>query len=129
MPLPSITDAEWHVMKMLWDRPGEWLVAGQIIEPVAAGRKIHHRTVRTLLARLVKKGAVETRCDSPSAYQYRARVTRDSVVRAEARSFLSRFFDGNAAPALVHLLNQARNRLTPREIQELRDLLDRREKP
>jgi BlaI family penicillinase repressor len=129
MPLPpAITEAEWHVMKILWDHPAQWLAAAEIVEPVAASRGIHHRTVRTLLARLVKKGAVETRADSAAAYHYRAKVTHDAVVRAEARSFLSRVFDGNAAPALVHLLNQARDQLSPREIQELRNLLNKKEK-
>jgi BlaI family penicillinase repressor len=118
------------VIKVLWDRPGQWLPAAEIVEPVAAERKTHHRTVRTLLARLVKKGAVATRPAPPpatGALVYKAAVSRDAVVRAESRSFLSRVFDGNAAPALVHLLNQHRDRLSPEQIQELRDLLSRKE--
>ena len=126
---PSITEAEWHVMKVLWDRPGQWLAAAEIVEPVAAGRGIHHRTARTLLARLVKKGAVEARADSAAANHYRAAVTHDAVARAESRSFLSRVFDGNAAPALVHLLSESRDRLSPEELRELRDLLQRKGKP
>jgi BlaI family transcriptional regulator, penicillinase repressor len=139
---PSITEAEWHVMKVLWDREGDWLSAAEIVEPVAAGRKVHHRTVRTLLARLVRKGAVETRDAVTSAgatggnagsggggYLYRAKVVRDAAVRAESKSFLSRVFDGNAAPALVHLLHESRDQLSPRELQELRDLLNRKGKP
>src|SRR3989442_935592 len=95
--LPSITEAEWHIIKVLWDRPEEWLPASEIVEPVARDRRIHHRTARTLLARLVKKGAVETRPDERAAgYLYRARVTRDAVTRAESQTFLSRVFDGDA---------------------------------
>ncbi len=126
---PAITDAEWNVIKILWDEPGDWLPAAAIIEPVARERGIHHRTIRTLLARLVRKGAVETRQDSANAFLYRAKVTRDSVVREESKSFLSRVFDGNAAPALVHLLHQNRDQLSAAELQELRDLLNRKEKP
>ena len=126
---PAITDAEWNVIRILWERPGEWLGAGEIVEPVARERGIHHRTIRTLLARLVKKGAVETRRDSANAFMYRAKVTRDSVTREESRTFLSRVFDGNAAPALVHLLHQNRDQLSARELQELRDLLNGKEKP
>jgi BlaI family transcriptional regulator, penicillinase repressor len=131
--LPSITDAEWHIMKILWDRPAQWLPAADIIEPVSENRSIHHRTARTLLARLVKKGAVDTRSMSTtgsataasSGYLYRAKVSRDAVIRAESRTFLWRVFDGNAAPALVHLLHQNRDQLSPDELQELRDLLTR----
>ncbi|HUO09659.1 MAG TPA: BlaI/MecI/CopY family transcriptional regulator [Phycisphaerae bacterium] len=129
LTLPAITDAEWHVMKVLWDRPADWLPAADIIEPVSNDRNIHHRTARTLLARLVKKGAVETR-ESPSvgAYLYRAKVPRDAVVREESRSFLSRVFDGNAAPAVVHFLSEAKDRLSPDELKELRALLNGKEK-
>jgi BlaI family penicillinase repressor len=126
--LPSITDAEWHVMKALWDRAGEWIPAGEVVEPVATARGIHHRTARTLLTRLVKKGAVETRPDSACSFLYRAKVSRDAVARAEARSFLSRVFDGNAAPALVHLLNQTRDELSAAQIKELRNLLSKKGK-
>ena len=122
---PAITDAEWDVMKVLWDRPGDWLPAGEIIQPVERERAVHHRTIRTLLARLVKKGAVETRRDSASTYLYRAKVSRDSVTRDESKSFLSRVFDGQAAPALVHLLNEGN--LSAAEIRELKELLERKE--
>ena len=127
-PSASITEAEWHVMKILWDRPGEWLAASEIVEPVSQGRGIHHRTVRTLLARLVKKKAVETRSEG-AAYLYKAGVSRDAVVRNESKTFLSRVFDGNAAPALVHLLTESRGKLSAEQLKHLRDLLNGKEKP
>src|SRR6188768_2717359 len=94
---PAITDAEWDVMRVLWEHMDQWLPAAAIIEPVARERGVHHRTARTLLARLVKKAAVVTRPAAENAFVYHARVSRDSVTRRESRSFLSRVFDGNAA--------------------------------
>lgn len=126
--IPSITDAEWPLMRILWESPDPWLAAADIVEPVARDRGIHHRTARTLLARLVKKGAVETRPDD-RGYLYRARVTRDAVTRQESKSFLSRVFDGDAAPALVHFLSESKDKLSPDQLQELRDLLARKGKP
>jgi BlaI family penicillinase repressor len=124
---PTITDAEWSIMKVLWDRPGEWLPAGEVVAPVSKDRGTHHRTARTLLSRLVKKGAVDTRPDTAgTAYLYRAKVGREAVVRQESRSFLSRVFDGNAAPALVHFLKESRQQLSPEELAELRALLTRK---
>jgi BlaI family penicillinase repressor len=128
---PSITEAEWHVMKVLWDAPAnQWLTAAAVVEPVARDRGVHHRTARTLLARLVKKGAVDARPDGPgTGHLYRAKISRDAAVRKESRSFLSRVFDGDAAPALVHLLEESRAHLSPEQLQELRDLLDKKGKP
>ena len=119
-PIPQISDAEWEVMKALWSAPD--LTAGQIVDLVAADQKWRPRTIKTLLARLVKKGAVAMEADG-RRFVYRARVQRDAVIRRETKSFLSRVFDGAAAPAIVHFLDNAK--LSPEEIQKLRDRLDR----
>jgi BlaI family penicillinase repressor len=116
-------------MKVLWEHPGQWLPAGEIIEPVARQRAVHHRTARTLLARLVKKNAVETRPAPGGAYFYRAKVAHDAAVKQQSRSFLSRVFDGNAAPALVHFLKESKHTLTPQDLKDLRALLHQKEKP
>jgi len=119
-PIPQISDAEWEVMKALWTSHD--LTAGQIVDLVAAEQKWRPRTIKTLLARLVKKGAVAVEADG-RRFVYRARVQRDAVIRRETKSFLSRVFDGAAAPAIVHFLDNAK--LSPQEIQKLRDRLDR----
>ena len=121
--IPQISDAEWEVMKAVWD--GAPLTAGDVVARVAAEQKWKPRTIKTLLNRLVKKGAVAMEADG-RRYLYRARVARDAVVRRETRSFLSRVFDGAAAPAIVHFLEQAR--LTPDEIRQLRETLEREAK-
>ncbi|MGB7324913.1 MAG: BlaI/MecI/CopY family transcriptional regulator, partial [Rubripirellula sp.] len=53
---------------------------------------------------------------------YRASVRRSECVRKASRSFLKRVFDGQAAPALLHLVKTSK--LTEDEVQALRDLLD-----
>src|SRR5579864_6961613 len=120
---PQISDAEWDVMKAVWEDGG--LTAGQIVERVAAEQKWKPRTIKTLLNRLVKKGAVAMEIDG-KRYVYRAKVARDAVVKRETRSFLSRVFDGAAAPAIVHFLEQGR--LTADEIRRLRETLEREAK-
>ena len=113
-------------MKVLWDRQGAanapGLTAGEVVDAVAAGQEWAPRTIKTLLNRLVQKKAVTVTVDG-RRYLYRARVARDAVVRRESRSFLSRVFGGAVAPAVVHLLEHSD--LTPQEIEQLRQLLDR----
>ena len=121
--IPQISDAEWEVMKAVWE--GGVLTAGDVVDRVAAEQKWKPRTIKTLLNRLVKKGAVTMEIDG-RRYIYRAKVARDAVVKRETRSFLSRVFDGAAAPAIVHFLEQGR--LTPDEIRRLRETLDRESK-
>ena len=52
---PSISDAEWEVMTVLWaDSP---LTASDVVDRVATRNQWNPRTVKTLLNRLVSKGA------------------------------------------------------------------------
>ena len=117
--VPQISDAEWEVMKALWE--GGPLDAGQIVDAVAAPNKWNPRTVKTLLNRLVKKGALAFEV-SGRHYVYRPKVAKDACIRRETRSFLSRVFDGAVAPALVHFIEQAD--LSPQEIRQLKQMLE-----
>ena len=118
--LPQISDAEWDVMKVLWDR-GE-AGAQEVTEALAVERNWRPQTVKTLLNRLVKKGAV-VYAEDGRRFIYRPKVTRDAVVKAESRSFISRVFDGAVTPALVHFLKLGN--LSKHDIDELKRALDR----
>jgi BlaI family penicillinase repressor len=126
---PQISDAEWEVMKVIWEAPaggGGALTAGEVVQRLeTGGTRWKPRTIKTLLARLVQKGAVraDPDPDATRTFRYRAAVSRDACIRSESRWFLSRVFDGAVAPALLHFLQSAR--LSKEEIRQLQDLLDR----
>lgn len=131
--VPAITEAEWEVMRVLWDAaeaPGAGLTAGEVARRVSEARPDWApRTVKTLLGRLVRKGAVAVRTEGASAaggearrHLYRAAASREACRRQESRSFLSRIFDGAAAPAVMQLLRETK--LSAQEIAELRQVLE-----
>ena len=117
----QITDAEWDVMLSVWEAEDQ--TAGEIIARVDPLGERSHRTVRTLLARLVEKGAVAVRVDG-SRHLYRAAVTRDECVRLAARSFTERFFAGDLQSLLMHFVEN--ETLSSDEVKELRQRLDER---
>jgi BlaI family penicillinase repressor len=117
--MPSISDAEWDVIKVLWDRGP--LTAGEVVEALQSARDWKPRTVKTLLARLVKKGAVRAEVQD-KRYLYRPAITRQAATRKEARSFLARVFDGALLPAVVTFLKESD--LSPNELRELRQILE-----
>ena len=121
--VPQISDAEWDVMKVVWDR--QPVPASDVVERLAAERGWAPRTVKTMLNRLVAKRALAYAVDG-KRFLYRALVQRDACVRAESRSFLSRVFGGAVTPAVVQFLEHAD--LTPAEVDELRRLLAREAK-
>ena len=66
----------------------------------------HPSTVRTLLARLVEKGALRFEM-SANRYVYRAAVTRQRCVRQESRTFLDKVFGGDVNSLLAHFVKEA----------------------
>lgn len=116
---PQISGAEWEVMKVLWDLAP--LTGAEVAERMRA----HPKTIKTLLARLVKKGALKY-TEEGNRYLYRPVYPRERFVAEESRSFLQRVFGGEATPALVHFVENVD--LTDDEIRELRELLERRAK-
>lgn len=117
----QISDAEWVVMNLIWG--SQPIDASQVIERLSEPQEWSAATIKTMLHRLVRKGALSHEADGRK-YIYRAKVRRHDCVRKASRSFLDRVFGGNAAPALLHLLKTSR--LSPDEAAELRELLDAR---
>jgi|SRR5688572_28997759 BlaI family penicillinase repressor len=118
---PDISDAEWDVMKVVWDHGP--LTSGEIVRHVERDKLWRPRTIKTLLARLVKKGAVAVK-EEQRKHLYSAKAARDACVRRESKSFLGRVFNGDVAPALVHFLKDAK--LSETEIDELKKILSGR---
>jgi BlaI family penicillinase repressor len=118
----SISDAEWQVMQVVWDK--KQVTAAEVIAVLSNSTDWQHRTIRTLLARLVEKGILDTEADG-NRYVYRPLVDRSTCVREESRSFLKKVFAGDSAELLVHFVRSAD--ISPEQIEELKRLLDKKQ--
>ena len=107
-------------MEALWDRAPR--TASEVAEAVRGSTGWADNTVRTLLTRLIGKGAVEARRGASGVREFLPAVKREDCVRAESLSFLQRVFRGAAKPLLAHFAENTR--LSPDEVQELKRLLD-----
>jgi BlaI family penicillinase repressor len=120
---PRISDAEWAVMEELWkEHP---LTALDVVKRLTPRFAWQDQTIRTMLRRLVDKGAVDYQADG-KIYYYQPAVSRAQCVRVESRSFLERVFGGSPKPLLVQMVNEAE--LTPEDIAELKKLLEKKGK-
>jgi BlaI family penicillinase repressor len=119
---PQISDAEWEVMNVLWETSPR--AATDVADVLCDRMKWHPKTVKTLLGRLVRKGALRFR-EEGNRYFYSPVFPRERYVDAESRSFVDRVFGGRATPALVHLVETMD--LSDDDLQELRSILDRRQ--
>ena len=77
-------------------------------------------TVKTLLARLVQKGAVMAEADG-RRYLYRPAIDRAEAVGEESQRFVDRLFGGRVSPMIAHLAE--REALTDTDIAEIEALL------
>jgi len=116
---PSISDAEWVVMREFWAR-GE-ATSGEVIEAVIATQTWKPPTVQTLITRLVKKGAL-TFTRNGREYRYRPLVKEEDCVHEASRSFVDRVFGGSLAPLLSCFVE--RENFSKVEIEELKRILD-----
>jgi predicted transcriptional regulator len=113
-----ITDAERAVMEALWTRSP--LAASDVCEQVCEGRGWTIATVKTLLSRLVAKGAIAAEPDG-KRFLYTPRITRAVYAGSESRRLVDRLFGGRAAPLLAHLAEA--EALTADDIAEIEALL------
>ena len=119
--LPRIADSEWRVMQVLWECGP--LTANDVVKALSGEVDWKPRTVKTLISRLVKKGAVKVK-DEGYRYRYSAAVEESACVRSETQSFVQRVYQGTMTPAIAAFLEDAD--LSAQEIDELQEILDRK---
>lgn len=120
MPAPDISDSEWTLMEALWESSPQ--TASEVTRTLRPTTNWAENTVRTLLTRLVDKGALKTSENASGTRTYLPAVKREACVRAEGESFMQRLFGGAAKPLLVHFAQNSK--LTADEVNELKKILD-----
>ncbi|MFZ5615853.1 MAG: BlaI/MecI/CopY family transcriptional regulator [Pseudomonadota bacterium] len=114
----KISDAEFEVLDALWESAPA--AASDIFDRLKRRKDWSAQTVKTLIARLVEKGAVAYEPDG-RRYLYRPTLSKDAYARDAAKSFVARLFDGRAAPLVANLADSGT--LTKDDIAELEAIL------
>lgn len=117
----AISDAEREVMRVLWD-DGPAAVRDVHERVTATGSDWARSTVITLLQRLEKKGYVASD-KSGFAFVFRAAVSREQLVQQRMAELADDLCEGQWGPLLLAFTE--RQKLKPKEIAELRQLVDR----
>jgi BlaI family transcriptional regulator, penicillinase repressor len=113
-----ISDAEHAVMEVLWaDAP---LTANSVAERLADSQNWTLPTIKTLLSRLVTKGALETAADG-RRFLYRPAIERSAYVSGESKRLVDRLFGGRLTPLVAHFAQA--EALTADDIAEIEALL------
>lgn len=114
----NITEAESRIMDVLWQHGS--CTAEQILKALDASTQWREGTVKALINRLLKKGAITAEADG-RRFVYTASASRADWVQEESRSFLQRMFGGRVAPLVAHF--SERGELSPSDLAALRKLV------
>lgn len=123
LPAPKISDAEWTVMKVLWDK-GASTVA-EVVKELEGRLHWKPRTVQTLIRRLAEKGALAVESVGRE-FRYSPAVAQDQCQLEESRSFLDRVFNGRLTPFVAGLME--REEVSKDDLAALREVLAQAEK-
>ncbi|MEM7199065.1 MAG: BlaI/MecI/CopY family transcriptional regulator [Planctomycetota bacterium] len=113
-----LSDGEWTVMNAVWR--GAPATAREVLERIAADTGWAYTTVKTMLDRLVAKGAL-TAEKAGNTRRYAPRITRPEARRSALRALLDRAFDGTFGGLVHHLM--AEETLSARDREELARML------
>jgi len=122
--LPELTDAEWKVIRALWKR--QPASARDVLEALHAETGWAYTTVKTLLSRLVAKGAASVRLRANTSL-YEPLITEAEARRTEVKLLIDRAFGGASIPLLRFVLSE--EKLSAKDRAELREILERAGKP
>ena len=122
-PAPKISDAEWTVMKVLWERGTSTLA--EVVKDLEGRLHWKPRTVQTLIRRLTDKGALAVQAIGRE-FRYSPAVAQDQCQHEESRSFLDRVFNGRLTPFVAGMME--RDDVSKDDLAALREMLNQAEK-
>jgi predicted transcriptional regulator len=117
----SVTPAESQIMEALWRRGP--LSAAAIVEAVQ-DQGWGEATVKTLIHRLMKRGAIKSERIQGQVL-YKPMLARADYVQSESQGLLDRLFGGELTPLVAHFAEH--RKMKPAEVKRLRALLDKLE--
>jgi len=115
----QVSEAESRVMQVLWELGPS--TAEEVVRALDDASDWQEATVKTLLNRLLKKGAIRAESEG-RRYRYTPVLAREAYVLEESRGLVDRLFGGRIAPLVAHFSQHGK--LSPRDIQELRQLIE-----
>ncbi|CBZ02566.1 BlaI/MecI/CopY family transcriptional regulator [Clostridium botulinum] len=121
--IPKISETEWKVMKIIWSNP--YITANEVIDILDDYVEWKPKTVKTLLNRLLNKGAIHFEKEGRE-YKYYPLVSEDECIKEENKSFLDRVYNGAFKTMIANFIEE--QNLTKEDIDDLKKLLEKNNK-
>lgn len=116
----DITDSELEIMQVLWNNGNCGLA--EIVAELDKTKKRNKNTVKTLLYRLVDKGAVKSQKVNGQEFSYAPTITEKKYLSKANDSFLSKLYKGNVEKLLLNFVED--KTVSKEELQKLVNMLE-----
>ena len=120
----KISEAEWSIMKVLWDgceKNERGMTLGEIVQELTETTGWSNTTIRTLVIRLSEKCAVDI-AKTTGVYKYTPKTSKSDCVKCEVDSFVERVFDNSAYNLMASLLREGK--LSAKEKKDIINILN-----
>lgn len=114
----EISKAEFDVLEAIWQ--GHPCSASDIIQRLEQHKSWHEKTVKTLISRLVKKGALGFNKEQRK-YLYYPLIEKQQYQISESQNLLGRLFGGKVSSLVASFANS--KDLDKQDIAELKKLI------
>jgi predicted transcriptional regulator len=118
----DISNAELALMQVIWQRSP--CSAAEIVQQLQQQKEWHEKTVKTLLNRLVNKGALTYETQG-RAYLYSPLIEKKDYQQQASGNFVQKLFAGRIAPLVASFAHK--HELSPTDLAELKQLVARLE--
>ncbi len=120
----KLSEAEWYIMNVLWENQEldkDALELKQITKALKEQTGWSSGTVRTMLLRLIDKGAVSVD-QTTGVYKYSAQLDKERCVQEEASSFLERIYQGSISQFVACFAKEGK--ISKEEREEILELIN-----
>lgn len=119
----EITDSELEIMQVLWSNGACGLT--EIVEELDKTKIRNKNTVKTLIYRLVDKGAIKSKNSTSHGFIYSPNITEKKYLAKANNSFLKKLYKGNVEKLLLNFVED--KTVSKEELQKLVDMLESEE--
>ena len=118
----KLSDAEFEIMKIIWENAEETTLFSYLMEELAAqGKPCQKNTLIVLLSRLVSKGYLgATKIGRRN--EYVPLISEQAYQTAQTQHFIDKVYEGSVKGLVTNLI--AGDLLTEEEYEELKKLLE-----
>lgn len=118
----KISDSELEVMKILWER-GE-CTSPEIIDALSKQINWGKTTIKTLISRLVSKGAIEQIKRDGELYIYKVAISEKDYKKSENENFVTKLYKGSVNNMLLNFVEQ--KQISKQDLEKLLEIINKK---